>query len=239
MLVDPDGDITIKENEFRGSEGFWELLTLKNVNKEQVTTDDLRKYKKILLLTNGHLEGYQREESLMSAEGKNSAKLSPRFSRGLKARESDQGYAVQGKNTKMSARAIYYDPQKPSAFSIVNKLTAAVPKKNKSDVRDWLEHQDAYTMHTPVRKRFLRDSYTVSNFMHLWECDLLDMQSLANNNDMYRYILSLIDVFSKYQHLVPVKTKTGPAITSAFRSLFHDDDSRRPAWVRTTRAKNF
>ena len=33
VLVDQDGDITIKENEFRGSEGLWELLTRKNVNK--------------------------------------------------------------------------------------------------------------------------------------------------------------------------------------------------------------
>jgi hypothetical protein len=52
VLVDLDGNITIKENEFRDSEGLWELLTRKNVNKEHVTSDDLRKYKKILLLTN-------------------------------------------------------------------------------------------------------------------------------------------------------------------------------------------
>jgi hypothetical protein len=58
VLVDQDGDITIKEMEFRGSEGLWELLTRKRVN-EHVTPDDLRTYKKILLLTNAHLEGYQ------------------------------------------------------------------------------------------------------------------------------------------------------------------------------------
>jgi hypothetical protein len=58
VLVDQDGDITIKENEFRGSEGLWDLLTRKNVNKKHVTSDDPTKYKKILLLTNAHLEGY-------------------------------------------------------------------------------------------------------------------------------------------------------------------------------------
>jgi hypothetical protein len=58
VLVDQDGDITIKENELRDSEGLWELLTRKNVKKEHVTSDYLRKYKKILLLTNAHLEGY-------------------------------------------------------------------------------------------------------------------------------------------------------------------------------------
>ena len=43
VLVDQDGDITIKGNEFRGPEGLWELLTRKRVNKDHVTSDDLRK----------------------------------------------------------------------------------------------------------------------------------------------------------------------------------------------------
>ena len=57
LLVHQDGDITIKKNEFRGSEWLWDILTCKNVNKEHVISDDLGKYNKILLLTNAHLEG--------------------------------------------------------------------------------------------------------------------------------------------------------------------------------------
>ena len=56
--------------------------------------------------------------------------------------------------------------------------------------------------------------------MYVWERDLLDAQSLAKYNDMYRYIISITDVFSKYVHLVPVKTKSGSSIASAFRSIF-------------------
>ena len=41
MLVDQGGDVTIMENEFRGSVGLWDLLTSKRVNKEHVTSDDL------------------------------------------------------------------------------------------------------------------------------------------------------------------------------------------------------
>jgi hypothetical protein len=59
-------------------------------------------------------------------------------------------------------------------------MSAALPKKNKSDVRAWLEYQDAYTIYRPVRKRFLRNPYTVSNLMDVRECDILDMQSLVN-----------------------------------------------------------
>ena len=42
MVIDRDCDITIKENEFWGSEVLWFLLTCKNVKKEHVTFDDLK-----------------------------------------------------------------------------------------------------------------------------------------------------------------------------------------------------
>jgi hypothetical protein len=82
--------------------------------------------------------------------------------------------------------SLYYNPEKPTAFPTLDKLAAALPKKNKSDVKAWLLYQDAYTMHKPVRKRFLRNPYTVTKFMDVWECDLLDMQSLSKYNDTYR-----------------------------------------------------
>jgi len=59
ILVDTDSDITIKGQEFRGTKGLWDLLTRKNVNRKHITTDDLKKYKKILVLTNAHLTDYQ------------------------------------------------------------------------------------------------------------------------------------------------------------------------------------
>jgi len=92
--VDTDGDNTIKE-EFCGSEGLWELLTRKNVNKQHVTSDDLRTCKKILLMTNAHLEGFTPEASLMSPERKSSAKSSPHFSQSPKAGASNRRYAAR------------------------------------------------------------------------------------------------------------------------------------------------
>jgi len=59
VLVHQDGEITVKAKEFRRSEGMWELLTRRRVNKEHVKSNDQRKYTKILLLTNAHLEVYQ------------------------------------------------------------------------------------------------------------------------------------------------------------------------------------
>jgi len=47
----------------------------------------------------------------------------------------------------------------------------------------WLEKEDAYTFHTPVRKRFARYPYTVTNVIDVWECHLLDVQAYAKYND--------------------------------------------------------
>ena len=55
--------------------------------------------------------------------------------------------------------------------------------------------------------------------MDVWECDLMDMRSLSKYNDRYKCLLSVRDVFSKYQNIIPLRAKTGAAVSSAFRSI--------------------
>jgi hypothetical protein len=69
----------------------------------------------------------------------------------------------------------YYDLARPSAYSTLEKLLAALKGKRKGDVRAWLEKQDAYTLHRRVRRRFPRNPYSVINVMDVWECDLVDV----------------------------------------------------------------
>ena len=141
---------------------------------------------------------------------------------------------------------LYYDEGSPAGFSTLRKLRAAEVAESKGKpqsvaaTRAWLEEQDVYTLHRPVRKRFVRNPYTVTNVRDVWECDLLDVQSYAKY-DNFRYILSVIDVFSKFLYLIPVKTKSGPPVTAAFRSIFDKPKlpSRRPVRVRTDKGKEF
>jgi len=145
---------------------------------------------------------------------------------------------------------IYYDEGSPAGFSTLPKLRVAEVAESKmkkgtpqsvGSTKAWLEEQDAYTLHRPVRKRFARNPYTVTNVMDVWEFDLLDVQSYAKYNDNFKYILSVIDVFSKFLYLIPVKTKGGHAVTAAFLSIFDDKPklpSRRPVWVRTYKGNN-
>ena len=87
--------------------------------------------------------------------------------------------------------------------------------------------------------------------MDVWECDLIEVQALGKFNDNHKCLLTAIDVFSKFLHVVPLRSKTGPAVTSAFESILKDPKysssssttplfkKRRPIWVRTDRGKEF
>ena len=54
----------------------------------------------------------------------------------------------------------------------------------------------------------------------IWTADLVDMSSFSRSNKGYKYLLTVIDVFSKYGWIVPLKTKTGKEVAQAFLKLF-------------------
>jgi hypothetical protein len=67
--VDKDSNVHIKKQIFPATKGLWELLTRKRVNKKLITTEDLKQYKKILEMTNAHLEGYDRDANINVTTG--------------------------------------------------------------------------------------------------------------------------------------------------------------------------
>ena len=75
------------------------------------------------------------------------------------------------------------------------------------------------TLYIAPSKDISAQSYTVNNIMDVWECDLVDVQGLSKHNDGFKYLLSVIDVFLKYLHVVPLKSKTGPSVTAAFQRI--------------------
>jgi hypothetical protein len=146
------------------------------------------------------------------------------------------------------ASKLYYDPAKPSVFATLKKLQEAARQtklgKNSGELLPWLLTQDTYTLHRPVRRKLPRNPYTVNNLFDLWEIDLIDVQAFGIFNDNCKFLLTVIDVFSKYLHIVPLKSKTGTAVTSAFKSILENPKyskpiQRQPIWVRTDKGKEF
>ena len=115
--------------------------------------------------------------------------------------------------------ALYYNPRKPSEFSSLEKLQSAAKTKKSSDIETWLHKQAAYTLYRPIGKPFLRNTYSVNNVLDVFECDLVDDQAPSKHNDGHKCLLPVIDVLSKFLHIVPLKSKTGKDVSSAFQSI--------------------
>ena len=77
----------------------------------------------------------------------------------------------------------------------------------------------AYEMHSPARKSFPRRKFKVLGIGDLLQGDLVEMQTYAKENKGYRYMLTLIDCFSKKAWAVPIKDKTGLNVTKAVASV--------------------
>jgi hypothetical protein len=136
------------------------------------------------------------------------------------------------------ASKLYYDPVQPPAFATLKMLQVA-SKKIPADIKAWLEKQHAYSLHRKNAKRFPRYLYSVNNTNDLLEWDLVDVQSVSKYNDGVKYLLTVIDVFSKFLHIKPLLSKTGKAVANAFKTIFNylkysRSVRRYPSWCAKT-----
>jgi hypothetical protein len=134
----------------------------------------------------------------------------------------------------------YYDVRSPGSYGGIQALYRLM-KRNKRNVtikqvRDWLAEQDAYSLHKPIRRRFRRRRIYSRGIDYLWQADLVDMSHLANDNDGYKYLLTVIDTFSKFAWALPLKKKDSKNVIEAFERIFVD---RRPLKLQTDKGKEF
>lgn len=129
---------------------------------------------------------------------------------------------------EISLDDIYYNTKNKAAFSSPKTLSTFL-KQNQIKLkgeqpRKWLLHQKTYTLHKPRRNKFQRNSYNLTNIGDFWQADLMDMQSLSRKNSGYKYILAVIDCFSKFAWCVPLKKKQPAEIIRGFEIIFEQCD---------------
>ena len=91
-------------------------------------------------------------------------------------------------------------------------------------------------MHKPVRRKFERRRVLVNGIDKIWAADLADMKAFTKSNHGIKYLLAVIDVFSKYRYLIPLKDKTGKSVASALKTIFEE---RKPEKMWVDKGKEF
>jgi len=78
---------------------------------------------------------------------------------------------------------------------------------------------EAKELHSPVVKKFVKRRIVTKGIDDLWAADLLIMKQYAKENKWYKYILNVIDTFSKFVWSEPLKKKDGADVTAAFERI--------------------
>ena len=137
-------------------------------------------------------------------------------------------------------KELYFNIKNPHSYSGLSSLLREVKKRKlkiKDDkVREWLLQQEEYTLHRPIRKKFKRNKVIVTGIDDTWQADLVDITKLANQNNGIKFLLTCIDVFSKFAWVLPLKNKSGKSITEAFKEIL---ETRQPTKIQTDKGKEF
>ena len=79
--------------------------------------------------------------------------------------------------------------------------------------------QLAEELHKPIIKKFKKRKVHSTFKDNIWGADLADMQLISRYNKGIRFLLCVIDIFSKYAWVVPLKDKKGVSIAAAFQGF--------------------
>ena len=67
---------------------------------------------------------------------------------------------------------------------------------------------------------------------NIWGVDLADMQLLSKFSKRFRFLLCVIDIFSKYAWVIPLKYKKGISIVNAFQIILKESNHKpNKIWV--------
>ena len=115
------------------------------------------------------------------------------------------------------------------------RLTRGIKRK-----KDWLKTQPAYTLFKPAphrQGRYQRQRVMVGGMDEQWQADLADMGNYVKENSGYRYILLVIDVFSRYGFARPVKHKTGEEVAQALESIYVESQRHPKFYLQSDEGK--
>ena len=114
-------------------------------------------------------------------------------------------------------------PNKKSVGSSAKRVNTKIIPQNE---------QLAEELHKTIIRKFKKRKVYSTFKDNIWGVDLADMQLLSKYNKGIRFLLFVIDIFSKYAWVVPLKDKKGISIVKAFQIILKQSN-RKPnkIWV--------
>lgn len=121
----------------------------------------------------------------------------------------------------------YFDPKFKVAFGSYRNIYALIKKNHpqfkKNVIDSVLKKILNYQLHKKIPPIKFRRKILAEKISYLWQADLIDLSNVSKKKKIktfkYRYILVVIDVFSKFAWIEPIRSKSGENTTKAFISI--------------------
>ena len=86
---------------------------------------------------------------------------------------------------------------------------------------------NAYSKNRTQKLRFPRRKMVAKGLQETWQSDIADVSKLKGSNGGFRYILGMIDVFSRKAYCLPMKKKDAATMVKTLRTFF-DNSTVKP-----------
>ena len=121
-------------------------------------------------------------------------------------------------------KSIYTDLRHPASFSSPYTLFRAAKQKNPNilykDVESWLETQPVYTKYRRIKVKYPRRKVLSRGLRYQYQADLVEYSALKRDNRSFTFLLTIIDIFSRFALAIPIKSKKGPHVATALKKAF-------------------
>jgi len=139
-----------------------------------------------------------------------------------------RNFQVLNENNKLEKEIVsrYKTPGDPLAFSsaqnIYNYLNQEVPLETINKILSTIE---SHTLHKEFHEGERNKSYARFK-RYQFQIDLCFIIDLAQYNDNIKYFLTVIDCFTRYAFVRPLKVKRGNEVLNAFRDILLEADQK-------------
>jgi hypothetical protein len=113
------------------------------------------------------------------------------------------------------------NPSHPTAFSGVGRIKRFYNISQKK-AEEFLTGVNSYTLHREYKKPKKRNPFYSYRLREHLQADLIDIQQLARFNSGYRYIVCVIDLFSRKLFVQLIKKKTALETATVLRIIFDE-----------------
>ena len=127
---------------------------------------------------------------------------------------------------------VYYDAKNIGSYGGVGRFLSQSKGSKK-----WLNEQLTYQIHKPVKTKYPTRKYSLRDVDVQFQADLVDMTKYAKYNKGIKWMLTCIDLFSRYAWAYPLKSKSARDVLAVLKKIFAE---RRPSELfQTDEGKEF